>query len=206
MQTTFKLFASCLFCLSLIFWTGCGNSDRTTTNATATQTASVFTPADEQTEVERFLRDYGKDAIIRYMDNEFQRENFDGRLNLGYIQFFVARGADVNARAEDEWGSTTTPLTLAMLACENDEIVKLLVSNGADVNAEDDKWGQTPLHFAATTQEDIEVVKFLISNGADVNAGRERGNTPLDMVLAKRRAGNQHPALAAMIEYLTGLE
>jgi ankyrin repeat protein len=44
--------------------------------------------------------------------------------------------------------------------------VKILISNGADVNA---KAYYTALHFASKNGH-LEIVKILISNGADVNA------------------------------------
>jgi ankyrin repeat protein len=64
----------------------------------------------------------------------------------------------------------------------NDELVhkyiKFFASQGADVNAKDDNWGETPLHIVAE-KGDIELAKLLISKGADVNAGTITGTTPL---------------------------
>jgi len=54
------------------------------------------------------------------------------------------------------------------------EIVKLLIAEGADVNAKD-KYGMTPLHLAETK----EAAELLIANGADVNARTGDGQTPL---------------------------
>ncbi len=47
--------------------------------------------------------------------------------------------------------------------------VKLLISKGADVNAEDEE-KKTPLHYAAETGK-MEVVQLLVEASADVNAG-----------------------------------
>ena len=48
------------------------------------------------------------------------------------------------------------------------DVAKVLIQNGADVNAVDkDKW--TALHFAAEKGH-VDVAKVLIQNGADVNA------------------------------------
>ncbi len=50
------------------------------------------------------------------------------------------------------------------------EQVKLLISKGADVNAEDEE-KKTPLHYATETGK-MEVVQLLVEAGAEVNAGK----------------------------------
>ncbi|KAF8222835.1 hypothetical protein L208DRAFT_1320375, partial [Tricholoma matsutake] len=55
------------------------------------------------------------------------------------------------------------------------EIVKLLIEKGADVNAQGGEYGNALQ--AASYQGDQEIVKLLIEKGADVNAqGGEYGN------------------------------
>ena len=54
------------------------------------------------------------------------------------------------------------------------EIVKLLIDEGADVNAEGDD-GRTPLHLTSKREQAL----LLISKGADVNAKDKDGYTPL---------------------------
>ena len=57
------------------------------------------------------------------------------------------------------------------------DIAKLLISNGANVNAETTyKW--TPLHYAARDGY-LDIAKLLISNGANVNAENTYKWTPL---------------------------
>jgi ankyrin repeat protein len=97
-----------------------------------------------------------------------------------------------------------TPLHSASMTGEK-EIVLLLISKGANVNAKNIHGGETPLGLAKTkeiaeifinngakpAQFDLytsakegnkEVVEFLISRGFDVNAGNSKGLTPLHMV------------------------
>jgi hypothetical protein len=68
----------------------------------------------------------------------------------------------------------------------NIETVKLLLENGADVNAKD-VIGWTPLMMSSrysNTDSNIQTVKLLLENGADVNAKYDKGWTPL--MLASR--------------------
>ena len=59
---------------------------------------------------------------------------------------------------------------LRQAAADGDiEQVKLLISKGANVNAEDEE-KKTPLHYAAETGQ-MEVVQLLVEAGADINAG-----------------------------------
>ena len=81
---------------------------------------------------------------------------------------------------------------------DNLEMVKYLVSQGANVNASD-KDGYTPLLLAAAVSGNLETVKYLISKGADVDAeidsGTRRGHTAL--MLAALRAQDLE-----MVKYL----
>jgi ankyrin repeat protein len=57
------------------------------------------------------------------------------------------------------------------------QIIKLLIRNGANVNAYS-KDGRTPLHLSITW-DNYDIAELLISNGADVNAGRGNYGPPL---------------------------
>jgi len=69
------------------------------------------------------------------------------------------------------------PLLKAVFDKRNLDVVKILVDNGADVNI----WlsSSTLLHQAANKPYSLDVLKYLISKGADVNAKCENGSTPL---------------------------
>ena len=87
--------------------------------------------------------------------------------------YLVEKGADVNLWDKEKWWS---PL---MSAASRLDLVKLLVSHGADVNARNES-GHTPLSRAVQGQR-LEVVKYLMGEGADkdINAADADGMTPL---------------------------
>ena len=60
------------------------------------------------------------------------------------------------------------------------EMVKLLIENGANVNAKDAN-GYTPLH---TLYQDAKIMKLLLENGADINAKTINGHTILHIAVA----------------------
>ena len=86
---------------------------------------------------------------------------------------------DLNAG--DEGGNT--PLHEAAVN-GNTEIVKALITAGADVNATDED-GKTPLYWAARNGR-TETVQALITAGADVNAQNIYGHTPLHEAAVNR--------------------
>lgn len=115
------------------------------------------------------------------------------------VKSLIASGEDVNAR--DEYGLTplhyaTAHAKLILVPAKNStgmpkgytsyeqvpkgdlDLVKFLVSKGADVNAKDSV-GKTPLHMSASLGT-IEVSKFLVYKGAAVNQKDNHGLTSLD--------------------------
>ena len=60
----------------------------------------------------------------------------------------------------------------------NNEVAKLLIDAGADVNLRN-SFLMTPLHKAASHYDRISIVKLLIDKGADINAQNEYRETPL---------------------------
>ena len=81
------------------------------------------------------------------------------------------------------------PLMLATRFSSTPEIIKLLLKNGADVNATGlpALVGITPLMFAAMFSSP-EVVKLLLDNGADVKFRTNKGATPLMFAVARPSA------------------
>jgi len=124
------------------------------------------------------------------------------------VKFFLASGADVNAKDEDGetplgWAELRNHTEIATLLRKHGgkygliavaakvgdvEAVREFLAAGADVNAKDE-FGGTPLHFAAE-EGHKEIAELLIAAGANVNAknklgrvveGEVGGYTPLDL-------------------------
>ncbi|MBW1754176.1 MAG: ankyrin repeat domain-containing protein [Deltaproteobacteria bacterium] len=61
---------------------------------------------------------------------------------------------------------------------DNEELVKFLISKGADVNIKNN-YGQTPLQIAAD-KNNLEIITQLVSHDAEINIQNTSGLTPLD--------------------------
>ncbi len=92
----------------------------------------------------------------------------------------LARGADVNAKKQDEFGYT--PLQTAAEKGYKG-IAELLLAKGADVSAKDKINEWTSLH-SATYEGKKDVAELLLAKGANVNARDIRGQTPLHTAAA----------------------
>ena len=95
---------------------------------------------------------------------------------------WLRRGANVNANHGE------SPLHAAIASFYPAKMAKILLVNGADVNARD-HIGESPLHWAMLnrTQGRFRVhdaVSVLIAHGADVNLSSNDGETPLHLAAA----------------------
>jgi ankyrin repeat protein len=117
-------------------------------------------------------------------------KNFGNRaLRLKDVQLYLDSGGDVDRRDEKmNWSL----LHYAAEDC-NPQIIRLLATRGADVNARD-KNGWTPLHWAVESDIDaasqqgrraseLPTVKALIEHGADITAEANDGSMPRDIAV-----------------------
>jgi ankyrin repeat protein len=74
-------------------------------------------------------------------------------------------------------------------AARRDEVARMLIDAGADVNATQEG-GYTPLH-AAAQNGDVELIDLLLDRGARLDARTDKGETPADLADAAN-----HPMLA----------
>lgn len=95
-------------------------------------------------------------------------------------KLLIANGAQVDARDN----TNLTPLIQVCDRCSNLATLKILLENGADINAFDDD-GDTGLHLAAASGRSF-MVSFLVENGAFVDVKNANNETPLIKAMASR--------------------
>ncbi len=96
------------------------------------------------------------------------------------VQSLLRQGAEVNSRAPSA-GNVPAGGTAIMLAAARNhiEVVKLLISHGADVNQADEGEG-TPLIYSVWKGHK-DIVALLLEKGADIYAKTRDGRTPLSV-------------------------
>ena len=126
------------------------------------------------------VREQGMDsAVVGLVEGISWKETL-ARQNEVTRKFVDSLGRNPSAEAVDEYGRTDLHWAAIMNAVE---VAKVLITQGADVNAKDED-GWTALHWAAEGNA-FEVAEVLIAHGADVNAknnawhGGDDGDTPL---------------------------
>ncbi|KAL2670663.1 hypothetical protein Neosp_014452 [[Neocosmospora] mangrovei] len=101
--------------------------------------------------------------------------------DLGFVEFLLSQGADVNTPAAEWYGRTalqgaTTAEKLNM------EVIELLLRQGANVNAPPAQVGGVTALQGAAIRGDMQLVKLLLEKGADINApgAPDEGRTALE--------------------------
>ena len=117
---------------------------------------------------------------------------------IAIVKLLVERKSNVNARDKDN----ETPLSYAVRWFRNIEGAKVLLANGADMNAKlpglnGAGVNGTALH-GAVAAINIDTVKFLVENKADVNAKDGSGDTPL-ITNAETTGHTDQPEIAKVL-------
>lgn len=102
--------------------------------------------------------------------------------DLADVRLHIRNGADIFAPPP----RNQTSLLFLAASRGHVDIVRFLVSRGADVNVRESDGpfsGATPLHGAAS-EGHVEVVRYLLRQGADINAVFKGGLTPLMLAAA----------------------
>ena len=115
---------------------------------------------------------------------------FHGDINYENINVFLESTiVDINTYDLEGHGSYPSPIHAA--SNSNDiELVKFLISKGADVNLLSE-YIYTPLHHAVMNNS-IEMVKLLIENGADINVNaNDEIDYPISLAIEGRRSNEE---------------
>jgi ankyrin repeat protein len=142
----------------------------------------------------------GGDFASIDLNTELGHASFFGHWKV--VDFLISQGADVNY-ANPETGET--PLHSALCKAGRPYIlyiIKLLVENGADVNAKTipgketaafmrdvHTKGETPLHRAAAYADEV-MIGYLLDHGADKEARDANGDSPLTWASEHLRPGS----------------
>lgn len=98
------------------------------------------------------------------------------RRDVQQVRNLLLSGADVNDHDDDIYMGST--LFNIATSTKNEEIVKLLILSGADVNLKN-QLQQTPLQYAVAYKCEPDMIKMLIDTGADFNDCKDSNNESL---------------------------
>ncbi len=136
------------------------------------------------------LLDQGADPNVKDTDGDailckaiFRDLSKGKKDRLKIIKLLLKYGADPNSRGECFYKNTTA-LMFAVTSENSNEMCKLLINKGADVNAQNDV-GQTALMRTATG--DITLTKLLLQNGADRTLSTKEGMTPFKVACCRNK-------------------
>jgi ankyrin repeat protein len=146
------------------------------------------------------ILDVGGDLTSIDLNRELGNAAFFGHWKVA--DFLIAHGADVNSTVPE---TGETPLHSALCKAGRQYflyVVKLLVENGADVNAKTIPGadtgafmrdvrtkGETPLHRAAAYGDEA-MIEYLLEHGADRTARDAHGNSPISWASEHLRPGS----------------
>ena len=117
--------------------------------------------------------------------SEVQESLWDACISGDFIKAMesIAQGAVVDALDTRQSKSGRRPLNWSAFHGHT-EIVKLLLDNGAKINAQN-KTGFTPIHHAVENNQK-EMVKLLIKANADISIANKNGKKPLDTAIMNK--------------------
>lgn len=146
------------------------------------------------------ILDAGGDLSSIDLDRELGHASFFGHWKV--VDFLISQGADVNSTIPD---TGETPLHSALCKAGRPYflyVLKLLVENGANVNAKTVPGketggfmrdvrtkGETPLHRAAAYGDEA-MIQYLLDNGADKQARDANGVSPIGWASEHLRPGS----------------
>ena len=113
------------------------------------------------------------------LDKQFTLKRAVQNGDSGIVQLLLRIGVNVNQKHSP---TGIRPLHYACAAWGNLAIAKILLDNGADINAADKCYNQTALQFAVLNKR-TSITKLLLKNGCNTNVRNHDGLTALEIAL-----------------------
>ena len=98
--------------------------------------------------------------------------------NMDLLQILIENGANINNTNGDSWADTPL-MTASRLGLDN--VVRILLTRNADINATDIN-GNTALHTAALNSQ-LSVIKLLLEKNPNLDIQNKVGNTALHLAV-----------------------
>lgn len=128
-------------------------------------------------------------AILKRCMDSYNKDNFDNNISYNIIKLLIDHNAYVDetvffniSSLKYIYGELIYKFEISSLAiaiiCNDMNIIKLLIDNGADINKKVDS-NKTAIHFAIECKN-IDIIKYLIKNGSDLNVKDVMDFTLLD--------------------------
>ena len=118
--------------------------------------------------------------------------------NLKAATMLLEKGINVKERDADGYSALYSALRGGAL-----EVAKLLVENGADLDALlNNKWprGKTFLHVVSPVLKDLKTYEYIFDNGADVNAQDDTGETVFTEIIGRYLNERIYAIIQVMLE------
>ena len=126
-----------------------------------------------------------KEINVKELDKRYTLERAVRYEYPKIVELLLRVGVNVNQK-EELMG--IRPLHCACAGWGNLAIARILLDNGADINATDECYNQTALHFAVLNKR-TSITKLLLENGCKTIVRNHKGLTALERALEKGFVG-----------------
>lgn len=147
------------------------------------QYIKTFSPAQDDREYAQFLLgQLAKTTDLQWFDDDYQETLLHNEIrkkqpDLNLIRKLIAQG--INLESKNRQGYTALNLAASN---EHEEVVRILIAAGANVNTEEELENRSPVYFAVNN---TQILTQLIAASADVTKANKHGSTPLEKAISE---------------------